>query len=79
MINQKVKELAKMYGIEVNDVEAGKGGLFYAATDGHKRRLNDIFDVDDNYVIPRNESVSLKKCRTYSSYSEIAFLMPDAA
>lgn len=78
-MNPKMKEVAKVYGIEINDVERGKGGLFYVASDGEKRILNDIFDANDDYTAPRRESISLKKCRTYTAYSGIAFLMSDAA
>lgn len=36
MMNQYIEELAKLYGIEINDVEPGKGGLFYRTDGGEK-------------------------------------------
>lgn len=78
MMRKRIEELAELYGIEINNVESGKGGLFYKDTEGTKIALKDIFDSYD-YTTPRLESVSLKKCNTYSSYSEISSLMLNAA
>jgi len=78
MMKQGFEELAEIYGIEINDVEAGNGGLFYADLQGTKILLNDIFDEED-YTTPRQESVSLEECSAYSTYSEIVALMLNAA
>lgn len=78
MINQKIEELAKIYGIEINDVETGNGGLYYIDSYGTKIILNDIFDLDD-YATPKHESVSFEECSAYSTYSEIVALMLNAA
>lgn len=77
MMNQYIEELAKLYGIEINDVEPGKGGLFYRTDGGEKIELSDVFDVE-GYGTLVCDNVSLQKCNTYSSYSEIAALMSSA-
>lgn len=77
MTNQYMEEMAKLYGIEILDVESGKGGLFYEA-DGKKIKLSDVFDFED-YGTLVCDNVSLQKCNTYSNYSEIATLMSNAA
>ena len=44
MINHEIAELAKIYGIEISNVESGKGGLFYTDSQGNKEILDTIFD-----------------------------------
>lgn len=74
-----MEALAALYGMEINQTETGKGGLFYTDSEGIKKELNDVFDIYDDYTVPKCESISIKKCGMYSMYSEIAFLMSDAA
>lgn len=45
-LTTKLNELAELYGIEINDVEPGHGGLFYTDSNGNKERLDDIFDEE---------------------------------
>lgn len=78
MKDQILEELAKMYGIEINNVEAGKGGLYYVDLQERKVALDDVFDVEE-YTASKHESVNLKKCSTYSTYSVLTSLMLDAA
>ncbi len=79
MITPNVEELAKVYGIEINDVETGEGGLFYVNFEGRKEFLNDIFNSSDTNAGVRYESVTLENCSMYSTYSGMAFLMSNAA
>lgn len=78
MMNKRMEELAKIYCIEINDVETGNGGLYYTDSYGTKMMLNDVFDLDD-YTTPKHESVSFDECSLYSTYSVIAALMINAA
>lgn len=78
MMEQKMQELCKLYGIEINDVEEGQGGLFFADAAGNKMILDDIFDSVD-YATPKHEKLTLPMCDLYSTYSEIASLMANAA
>lgn len=79
MINHEITELAKIYGIEISNVESGKGGLFYTDSQGNKEILDTIFDSND-YIVSKNETISyLKKCSTYSTYSQEESLRANAA
>ena len=78
MMDHMVEELANLYGIEIYDANPGQGGLFYADSEGNKVVLNDIFESDD-CVSLKEESVSLRNCKLYSTYSANASSMPSAA
>lgn len=78
MTDLRLEELAKIYGIEINYVEKGKGGLFLEDSQGQKRVLDDIFDSND-YIVSGYESINLKKCNTYTSYVIMEDLLSNAA
>lgn len=70
MTEQKVKELAQLYGIEINSAEVGKGGIFYIDSEDNKEEIKDIFN-SDTFITSKHENVSLRICKTYSTYSEM--------
>lgn len=78
MINLYIEELAKIYGIEVDDVEPGHGGLFYGDDGDKKIELRDILELS-RYATLVCDHVSLKDCNIYSTYSEMVGLMSNAA
>ena len=78
MTNLKFEELAKLYGIEIQDVAAGQGGLFFSDSFGEKQELEGIFESGD-YMEPVYESFSLQECDAYSVYSEQVLLLSNAA
>lgn len=61
MMNQYIEELARLYGIEINDVEPGKGGLFYGQAGEKKIELQDIFGLSDARTFI-SDNVCLEKC-----------------
>ncbi len=42
MMEQRIKEMAELYGIEIEEVEPGQGGLFYVDAEGEKIMLSDV-------------------------------------
>ena len=77
MINQTLKNLANIYGIEISFVEPGKGGLFYTSPDGKTNKCNDLF-LSDHFNIIQRETIPIIDCNQYTFYNEIISLI-DAA
>ena len=69
--------LAKLYGIEIDDVEAGKGGIFYSDDQGNHVQIDDLFEGEE--VMSSFESLRLNQCDMYTAYSDITTLMVVAA
>lgn len=42
MRKQTMEELAALYGLEINETEPGKGGLFYEDSEGNKMPVMNI-------------------------------------
>ena len=68
MMQRKIEELAKIYGIEINTVPKGEGGLFFTDIEGNKYKIDDIFD-ENSYSAEKYETISFNKCSKYSAYS----------
>ena len=77
MTNQACEELAKLYGIKINTVDHGKGGLFYVDSNGEKSDLKDFFSYD--YTLPINGFMPFQNCAHYSTYNSSDSLMVEAA
>lgn len=45
-----MEDLANLYGVEINETDPGKGGLFYEDFEGNKTLVNDIFESEDYMV-----------------------------
>lgn len=69
--------LAKLYGIEIDDVEAGKGGIFYSDDQGNNIQIDDLFEGEE--FMSSFESLRLNQCDMYTEYSDITTLMVVAA
>lgn len=78
MTNQAFEELAKLYGIKINIVECGKGGLFHVDSNGQKADLENLFSTSD-YTIPKHEIMPFQNCNFYSTYTDLDSLMVEAA
>lgn len=78
MMNRSFEELAKLYGIEINNVESGKGGLFHIDSNKTKIELNNIF-ISNDYITPTHEIISFLECESYSIYENTESLMLAAA
>ncbi|WP_299235486.1 hypothetical protein [uncultured Bacteroides sp.] len=69
MTKQFFEDLAKLYGIEINTVESGKGGLFYTTSNEEKMELNLTLTID-KYMTPQLEILPFLECNTFSNYLE---------
>lgn len=68
MMQRNMEELAKIYGIEINQVPKGKGGLFFTDIQGNKYKIDNIFD-EYNYRVEKYERIKFNQCTEYSVYS----------
>lgn len=78
MMKQAFEELAELYGIKVNVVECGKGGLFHVDSNGQKVDLENVFSTSD-YTIPKHEMMPFGNCNSYSTYTSLDILRGEAA
>lgn len=78
MTEKEIKELAEVYGIVITEAVSGQGGLFYDGFEGKKIEADDLF-ASECCEMPQRESISLKNCSTYSTYTEGMALMLNAA
>ena len=78
MTNQIIEELCKVYGIEITDVEPGKGGIFYTDSDGSEKKMGNPFEQED-LSVPIKESITIKSCKIYLDYADLIDLLSTAA
>lgn len=78
MTDQEMKELAEVYGIEIEKTEPGQGGLFFVGSEEEKIELKDIFS-SEYHTMPQRESISFEKCNTYSTYTDVVTSMLNVA
>lgn len=76
MMERQIMELAQRYGIQINDVALGHGGLFNMNLSGEKEEITDYFLEED--VIKNQEQVSFRDCNKYIEYNENALLVSAA-
>ena len=67
MTMQSIEDLAKLYGIEINIVTPGKGGLFYTDSNNIKIELDHFFDIDTTL---RHEILPFVECNAFFNYPE---------
>lgn len=77
MTNQAFEELAKLYGIKINAVDHGNGGLFYVDSNGKKSDLKDFCSYE--YTLPVHRFMPYQNCVYYSTYNDSDSLMVEAA
>lgn len=78
MMKQAFEELAELYGIKVNVVECGKGGLFHVDSNGQKVDLEKFFSTSD-YTIPKYEMMPFENCNFYTTYNSFDSSRGEAA